>query len=511
MAAIDSLLNLVDRQGANELRLGTDREPQMFADGAQKRLVIPKTSAETLRELLGDLLSSERQKALAETGRVEMVYEAQSLGPFRLTLTRRGPAGALDFDAVFLRGRGKAAPVSAAQAPVPVPVPPRAPAPPALDAPAPAVTSAATAPLVAASPLSAPPPELEELLRRAAAFGASDVHLLDGAAPLLRVDGRLRALPSAAPADLGRLLGPLLGADVRRRLASMTSVDLGLGVEGAGRFRANVFSTSAGLAAAIRLLAAAPPTLAELRHPIALDDLVDLPHGLVLVTGPTGSGKSSTLAALATECLGRHASLLVTLEDPIEYVLGGATAGPLRGHVLQRQVGRDVRDFATGLRDALREDPDVLLIGEMRDPETVSLALTAAETGHLVLASLHSRSAPSAVERIVDTYPAERQQQIRVQLADSLRAVVAQRLVPRAGGEGRVVATEVLRVNHAVAAAIREGKTGGVTSAMQAGKKDGMIPLERCLADLVHRRVVTLEAARAVANDPGALATYVAG
>jgi twitching motility protein PilT len=175
----------------------------------------------------------------------------------------------------------------------------------------------------------------------------------------------------------------------------------------------------------------------------------------------------------------------------------------------QRQIGRDVKDFATGLRDALREDPDVLLIGEMRDPETISLALTAAETGHLVLASLHSRSAASAVERIVDAYAPERQAQIRVQLADALRAVVAQRLVPRASGEGRVVAVEVLRGTHAVANAVREARTGSLQSAIQAGKKEGMIPLERCLAELVQRRHVLADDARAVANDPSALAAYL--
>lgn len=200
--------------------------------------------------------------------------------------------------------------------------------------------------------------------------------------------------------------------------------------------------------------------------------------------------------------------MVITLEDPIEYALGRPG---IKGAVRQRQVGRDVLDFASGLRDALREDPDILLIGEMRDAETVSLALTAAETGHLVLASLHSRSAASAIERIVDTYPAARQQQIRVQLADALRVVVAQRLLPRASGEGRVVALEVLRVTYAVASSIREAKPGSIQSAIQSGRKEGMIPLERCLADLVERRVITMVDARAVANDPTALASYLSG
>jgi twitching motility protein PilT len=279
-------------------------------------------------------------------------------------------------------------------------------------------------------------------------------------------------------------------------------------VEGVGRFRVNVYQASTGIAVAIRLLAATPPALADLGLPVPLDDVIDLPHGLVLVCGATGSGKSSTLAALAGEALRRRPGMLLTLEDPIEYVL------PLRGArgvARQRQVGRDVKDFASGLRDALREDPDILIIGEMRDPDTISLALTAAETGHLVLASLHSRSAASAVERIVDAYAPERQQQIRIQLADALRVVVAQRLLSRQGGEGRVVALEVLRVNHAVANAIREAKTANIQSAMQAGKREGMLPLERCLADLVQRQRVSLEDARAAANDPGALTSYLSG
>jgi twitching motility protein PilT len=496
MSAIDSLLHLVDRQGANELRLGTDREPQMLADGTPKRLAIPKTDDEALRALLGDLLSVERRAALASTGRAEAVHEVPGLGPFRVTLTRRGPAGSTALDAVILRGRAKPAAAPPPLSPSPSPSPSLSPSP--SPSPSPSLSPSSDAPL---------PPALEALLRRTAALGASDLHLTDGAPPRLRVHGSLR--PAAdPPIDLAPLLGPLLSPAVRARLAERASVDLAASVAGVGRLRLHVFTTATGLAAAVRLLAAAPPTLGELRHPVPLDDLVELPHGLVLVTGATGSGKSSTLAALAGEHLRRKAGVVVTLEDPIEYELGGPGA---LGLARQRQIGRDVRDFASGLRDALREDPDVLVVGEMRDAETVSLALTAAETGHLVLASLHSRSAASAVERIVDTYPAERHQQVRGQLADALRAVVAQRLLPRASGEGRVVATEVLRGTHAVAGAIREGKTGAVQSAIQAGKRDGMLPLERCLADLVSRRVVTLEAARAAANDPGALASYLAG
>lgn len=501
MARIDSILTLVDRQGANELRLGSDREPQMFADGAPKRLTMPKTPTETLRELLGELLPPERERMVAQTGQVQVLYEPAGLGPFRVTISRRGPAGApIELDVVFMRGRGKGG------APAPQPAAPPPPAARPLPEPAPApVTSSAPAPVTSSAPEGVTP-ELAALVGRAASLRASDVHLIDGEPPLVRVDGRIHPLFEGAPISIARLLGPGLAAQAEQRIAAGASADLGLDVGGA-RVRVNVFQTAGGLAAAVRLLRSAPPALAQLGLPVPLDDIATLPHGLVIVCGPTGCGKSTTLAALARDALDRRPIMLITLEDPIEYVL----PRPAKGHARQRQIGRDVKDFATGLRDALREDPDLLLIGEMRDPETISLALTAAETGHLVLASLHSRSAASAVERIIDTYPPERQGQIRVQLADALRVVVAQRLIPRADGEGRAMAVEVLRGTHAVANAIREAKMGAVQSAIQAGKKEGMIPLERCLAELVQRRQIGIEEARAVANDPAGLSVYVSG
>jgi twitching motility protein PilT len=357
-------------------------------------------------------------------------------------------------------------------------------------------------------PPISPSPELAALIAQAGALRASDLHLCSGERPFVRIDGRLSALGDEPFASLEPLLEGCLGPGARRRLGAGRSVDLSATAPGVGRFRLNVYRASAGLAAAVRLLPAHAPTLGELSLPFALDDLIELPHGLIVVCGPTGSGKSSTLAALAQEALRRRSIVLVSLEDPIEYHLSARGRASL---VRQRQIGRDVADFPTGLRDALREDPDVMLIGEMRDPETIGLALTAAETGHLVLASLHSRSAPSAVERIVDAYPPERQQQIRVQLADALRAVVAQRLLPRARGGGRVPALEVMRVSHSVASLIREGKTAQMATAIQSGRREGMVPLERCLVDMIRAGQVTEAAARAVANDVAALSGYGQG
>ncbi len=235
--------------------------------------------------------------------------------------------------------------------------------------------------------------------------------------------------------------------------------------------------------------------------------MLQLPHGLVIVCGATGSGKSTTLASLAEEAATRRSLAIVTLENPIEYRLHGGDASIIR----QREVGRDVPDFASGLRDALREDPDVIVVGEMRDPETIALALTAAETGHLVLATLHSGSAASAIDRIVDAYPPGRQGQIRAQLADVLRVVLAQRLLPRARGSGRTLAVEVLRVNHAAASMIREGKTAQLATLLQSSRREGMIPLERSLADRALAGDVRMEDARRAANDAEVFARYVAG
>ena len=358
-----------------------------------------------------------------------------------------------------------------------------------------------------------PSEELLSLLVRAHVMGASDVHLSSAESPVVRTHGALSTLTEEGTSDVPTLLGGLYDARVESILARGKSVDFmitlpeePIGPRGrAPRVRGNLYRSASGLAVALRLLPPEAPALDALAHGGLLNELAMLPNGLVLVVGPTGSGKSTTLAAMAREILRRRSVLLVTLEDPIEYVLHGARG---RSIVRQRQIGRDVADFATGLRDALREDPDVILVGEMRDTESISLALTAAETGHLVLSTLHSRSAASAIERIVDTYPEGRQAQLRAQLADSLKAVVAQRLLPRARGDGRVLALEVLRVTSSVASGLREGKIGTIVSAMQSGRQSGMVTLERSLADLVRRGEVHFDEAKAASNDPAQLQSY---
>lgn len=521
MPHVDSLLTLATREGANELRIGTDRAPQMFAMGAPKRLSIPKTSADTVRHLLGELLSADVQGRLKSDGRAAISHEVAGIGLFQVMLTARADSGELDV--VFLRAGAKDTSNDAAPPKPPerretplasgrVLVGPASepgweePSAPHVPSPLPASVLEFSRPEDAKIP-----PGLTQLLERAVALGASDLHLGADEPAVVRIHGGLSVLEEGA-VDVARLLDGFLSAPQLARLAAGGSLDLAASLPGpaphvpGARLRLNVFRSARGLAASIRLLPVGTPSLDTLAFPVSIRDVAQLPNGLVIVSGPTGCGKSTTLAALVSEALSTRSIALVTLEDPIEYTFGRSS----RSIVRQRQVGREVKDFATGLRDALREDPDVLLVGEMRDPESISLALTAAETGHLVLTTLHSRSAIAAIDRIVDAYPDASRTTIRVQLADALRVVVAQRLLPRTRG-GRVLAAEVLRVTSSVANGIRESKHGVMASAMQSGRKDGMITLERSVADLVRRREVSLDVALASVNDVETLQGYLAG
>jgi twitching motility protein PilT len=490
MARVDSLLSLVVGQGANELRLGVDREPKMLASGVARRLSLPATSEQTLRELLDGLLDARREQALRTHQPVEFTYDAAGLGRFHVAATAREGGG---FDVVFLRGPD--APKKREEEPASVP---RASSGSSVVSAVPSATSTAPSGTTTGGASAA----FAELVSAAFALRASDLHLTNGKEPVVRVDGALRLL--GVPAIETASVVPLQAPE-EERLAAGGSVDVGMDLEGIGRVRAHVFQTSDGRSATVRLLPSHAPSLASLHMPMPLDDLCDFPHDLVLVGGASGSGKSTTLAAIAQEALRRRSIVLTTLEDPIEYTLSATDTSIVR----RRQIGRDVRDFATGLRDALREDPDVLLVGEMRDPQTIALALTAAETGHLVLSSIHCRSAASAVERIADVSRGMGQDQIRVQLADSLRAIVVQRLLPRANGRGQLPVIEVLRVTHAVGSLIREGKSAQIATALQSGKREGMLSLERCLADRVRAGEIALEEARAAANDLASLAMYL--
>ncbi|MEY4582237.1 MAG: hypothetical protein RL701_6940 [Pseudomonadota bacterium] len=517
MAGIDGLLKLAQQQGANELRLGAGQAPKMFARGEPKRLSVPAIAEATLRTLLQGILTSDVERRLSEHGTTETKYDAGPLGSYRVTFHAQ-PTG---FDVVFLefldagtQGTASqlAAQTVAAAAPElePVAAPPpavqrrehAAPERPSIPSIPPAPRQHDPAPVAAVAQASKPvqAAQLAGWIRRAIALRASDLHLAEGECPCVRVDGSLEQLDNHVLDDLTAVI-PLEAAHAEQ-LARGRSLDVALEIAGAGRVRAHLYATDSGPVAALRLLPRSAPTFASLNMPTPFDDLVELPHGLVLVCGAAGAGKSTTLAALAQEALRRRSIVLVTLEDPIEYALMPSATSLVR----RRQIGRDARDFASGLRDALRADPDVLLLGELRDPATIALALTAAETGHLVLASLHSRSAASAIERMVDSFSGDQQQQVRLQLSESLRAVVAQRLLRRRHADGRVPAVELLRVNRAVASLIREGKSAQLASVLQSTRREGMLSLERCLADRVQAGEIHHEDAVAAANDPEALA-----
>jgi twitching motility protein PilT len=318
---------------------------------------------------------------------------------------------------------------------------------------------------------------LEELWKRK----ASDLLLTAGSPPLLRVDGALVPINDRAltPGDTAEIVDAMLDSEMHERFRTDMEVDFSFGRPGLARFRVNAFHQRGAAAIALRLIPFDIPTFAELDLPAVCERIVALPHGLVLVTGPTGSGKSTTLAAMIDRINDERACHIVTIEDPIEYLHHHK-----RSAVNQREVGVDAISFPRAVRAVLREDPDVVLVGEMRDPETVAAALTVAETGHLVLASLHTNDASQSVDRIIDVFPSGQQPQIRTQLADSLQAIVSQRLVPKIGG-GRVAAFEVLIATHAVRNILREGRTSQLRNQIATGTRDGMQTLEQSLSQRV--------------------------
>ena len=329
-------------------------------------------------------------------------------------------------------------------------------------------------------------PTMEALLREAAEKGASDLHLSSGEPPMLRVHGDLVRTehPALAPENVTELVNSVMNERQRSQFNSEHEVDFACDLPGKGRFRVNVFLHSRGPGAVLRTIPTKIPSLESLHMPPVLKELCTRERGLVLVTGPTGSGKSTTLAAMVDVINQTWDAHILTVEDPIEFV-----HPPKRCLVNQREVGPHTGSFTNALRSALREDPDVILIGEMRDLETISLALTAAETGHLVFGTLHTSSAPKTIDRIIDVFPAGQQAQIRTMLSESLEAVVAQTLVKKKGG-GRVAACEILVGVPAVRNLIREAKLHQIPSMMQTGQRVGMQTLDMALADLVKRGMI---------------------
>ena len=326
---------------------------------------------------------------------------------------------------------------------------------------------------------------------------ASDIHLTIDRNPVFRIDGTLIESEYVfTPDEKKQLIVSMLDDKQRRQMESGEDVDLCYEMEGRLRHRVNVFHQQRQLAATIRIINDSIPTFEELALPEILKTLADEPRGMILVTGPTGSGKSTTLAAMIDYINQNRACHILTIEDPVEYVYTQKKA-----LIHQRDVGTDVGNFAGALRSAMREDPDVILVGEMRDYETISAAVTAAETGHLVLSTLHTTGAAMTIDRIIDVFPPHNQQQIRTQLASVLKGVITQTLLPKATGKGRVAAFEVMLGTDAVLSLIRENKCHQLNSTIQTSARQGMILLDTYLANLVNRGVITKGAAMEKANN----------
>lgn len=345
---------------------------------------------------------------------------------------------------------------------------------------------------------------IKELLELTVRNKASDLHLIVGIPPSIRIDGNLNLLhryPVLTGERIESMIFSLLNSDQKNLLLANKELDFSFGIGGGlygdtGRFRANAYYQRGYLSAAFRFLEPIIKTIDELNLPKICNHFSNLRQGFVLVTGPTGHGKSTTLAAIINQINVTKAAHILTVEDPIEYVY------PVGSSIVsQREMGQDSHSWSYALRSALREDPDIVLIGEMRDPETIASAITIAETGHLVFSTLHTNSASQTIDRIIDSFPSSQQSQVRIQLASTLKGIISQRLVPQING-GRIPAVEILLSNNAVSSNIRDGKTHLIDSIIETSQKIGMISLEQSLSSLVTNGVISLETAKSYASRP---------
>ncbi len=351
--------------------------------------------------------------------------------------------------------------------------------------------------------------DIAQLLMLAPRMGASDVHISAGSPPMLRLKGEMTPVPKASELNreaIRRMIYDVLTDQQKARFEENLELDMAVEFAGVGRFRANVYMGRNGMGAAFRLIPDKIQSLQELELPDILADFARFDDGLILVTGPTGTGKSTTLAAMVDIINSEKRRHIVTVEDPIEFIHESRSC-----LVNQREVGPHTHSFANALRSALREDPDVILIGEMRDLETISLAVTAAETGHLVLSTVHTPNAPKTIDRLIDVFPQHQQEQIRSQLAESVQAIFSQILLPRATGEGRIAAMEIMVATPAIRNLIRENKTYQMRSIIQTSGKQGMMTLDKHLMDLVLSGRVSRQTALKRIRDPEALTILSGG
>ena len=349
-------------------------------------------------------------------------------------------------------------------------------------------------------------PTIVEIMHAASDAGASDVHITVGIPPKMRVNGTLITMdyPKMSPQDTLAITYSIMSDAQRERFQEKGEYDMSFSIPELGRYRVNAYKQRGSAALALRLVGTKIPSPEVLGVPESVISLYDRKRGLILVTGPTGSGKSTTLAAIIDKINNKRDAHVITLEDPIEYLHQHKMA-----MVNQREIELDSQSYANALRAALREDPDVILVGEMRDFETISVAITAAETGHLVLSTLHTIGAASTVDRVIDVFPPHQQQQIRVQFANVVEAVVSQQLIPTIDGDGRVAAFEVMHANHAVRNLIREGKSHQLATVMQTNRKMGMITMDDAIAQLFYEGKIDREMAVQYAQDPDGMQNKV--
>jgi twitching motility protein PilT len=549
MALVDSLLKLMSAQGADVLVIPSTEPPWLDKRGEPRPLSMPALGRDMVEAMVEELLDGPQRERLGRGESVEAEYlaaggqphvvlvEPRSDGP-RLTL-RRATAEDAPRSATSSPSTASAVPPPRPDVPSPTEAvrsssasgaPPAA-APRLVSGPHPVAAPEPSPPSPATSPVAHPPPPAYEVgplevlreeplldpgplgfvLAQAAHERASDILLSHGSNARLRVAGEITELPGHPidEAAMRAFVAPVMSPRAQHELRHTGGVDLALRVRTEGRaqrYRANLFLQQSGLAMALRPVRADPPTLDVLNLPDELAELATLGSGLVLMTGTAGSGKSTTLVALIEHINRSAPKHVITLEDPIEYEYKHR-----RALVHQRQLGVHVSSFSEGLRAALRESPDVILVGEMRDHATMAAALTAAETGHLVLSTLHAADAAMAVDRIIDSFPEHQQAQIRFQLSGVLRAVVTQRLLPSRTLPQRVPAIELLRVNIAVATKIREGRGHQIQSEIQKGRADGMLSFEVTLAALVRRGLLSSESAMAHSSNPVLMAEHLRG
>jgi twitching motility protein PilT len=470
--SIDRLLLATLKAGGRELRLIPGRRLVIMTDAGEREVQGAEQAPAAIEQLLAPVFPAHARDGLAK-GRVEWALDVAGVGPLLGWAEMRD--GAIHAGFLF---NGVAAAKPAAPSAAPPPVAPRGRA------------------------GAGPAAEMEAFLVAMVEMRASDLHLSVGAAPLVRHDGEMKPLPGHAtltPADTQRILWPIAPDRNRQEFERRHDTDFAYEIPGTARFRCNLFMDRKGMGGVFRVIPSKILTAEEMGISKEILQLCHLPKGLVLVTGPTGSGKSTTLCALIDYINRNRTDHIITIEDPIEFVHENK-----RCLINQRQVGEHTDTFKDALRAALREDPDIVLVGEMRDLETVAIAIETAETGHLVFGTLHTSSAPSTVDRIIDQFPADRQSQIRVMLSASLKGVISQMLCKKIGG-GRVPVMEVLITTPPVANLIREAKIFQIPSVMQTSKKQGMCLMNESFTDLVKRKVVEPQEAYTKAMDKAGL------